>query len=52
MPKLYAIGGVTVDLVGSPYKPLKLHDSNPGTIKLSFGGVARNIAENAVRCDT
>ena len=33
MPKLYAIGGVTVDLVGSPYKPLKLHDSNPGTIK-------------------
>ena len=52
MPKLYAIGGVTVDLVGCPYKPLKLHDSNPGTIKLSFGGVARNIAENAVRCDT
>lgn len=50
MPKLFAIGGATVDLVGRPYKPLKYQDSNPGSVKLSFGGVARNIAENAVRC--
>ena len=52
MPKLFAIGGATVDLVGCPYKPLKYQDSNPGQIKLSFGGVARNIAENASRTNT
>lgn len=52
MPKLFAIGGATVDLVGCPYKPLKYQDSNPGQIKLSFGGVARNIAENASRANT
>ncbi len=52
MRKLYAMGGATVDLVGRPYKPLKYQDSNPGSVKLSFGGVARNIAENAVRCNT
>lgn len=52
MPKLFAIGGATVDLVGRPFNPLKYHDSNPGNVKLSFGGVARNIAENASRCGT
>lgn len=52
MPKLFAIGGATVDLVGSPKKPLIYQDSNPGSVKLSYGGVARNIAENAVRCNT
>lgn len=52
MPKLFAIGGATVDLIGRPFKPLKYQDSNPGNVKLSFGGVARNIAENASRCGT
>ena len=52
MPKLYAIGGATIDLIGCPYNSLRFHDSNPGSLKLSFGGVARNIAENAVRCQT
>jgi len=52
MPKLFAIGGATVDLVGCPYKPLKYQDSNPGSIKLSYGGVARNIAENAIRTNS
>lgn len=52
MPKLFAIGGATVDLIGLPYNPLKFQDSNPGSLKLSFGGVARNIAENAIRCHT
>lgn len=50
MSKLFAMGGATVDLVGRPYKTLIYQDSNPGSVKLSFGGVARNIAENAVRC--
>lgn len=52
MSKLFAIGGATVDLVGCPYKSLKNQDSNPGSVKLSFGGVARNIAENASRTNT
>lgn len=52
MPKLFAIGGATVDLIGRPFKSLKYQDSNPGNVKLSFGGVARNIAENASRCGT
>ena len=49
MAKLYCIGGTTIDLVGRPYQKLNLYDSNPGQVKLSLGGVARNIAENAVK---
>lgn len=52
MAKLYCIGGTTIDLVGRPYQKLNLYDSNPGQVKLSLGGVARNIAENAVKLDT
>lgn len=52
MAKLYCIGGTTIDLVGRPYQKLNLYDSNPGKVKLSLGGVARNIAENAVKLDT
>ena len=35
--------------MGRPYQKLNLYDSNPGQVKLSLGGVARNIAENAVK---
>jgi len=52
MAKLYCIGGTTIDLVGRPYQKLNLYDSNPGQVKLSLGGVARNIAENAVKMNT
>jgi pseudouridine kinase len=52
MAKLYCIGGTTIDLVGRPYQKLNLYDSNPGQVKLSLGGVARNIAENAVKMDS
>lgn len=51
MTKVYVIGGATVDLFGIPFHPLKEKDSNPGKLQISFGGVARNIAENLVRMD-
>ncbi len=46
--KKYAvvIGAANIDIGGTPYKPLIQGDSNPGVIKISYGGVARNIAHN------
>lgn len=40
------IGAANTDIGGTPYKPLIPGDSNPGVIKMSFGGVGRNIAHN------
>lgn len=40
------IGGSNMDIVGSPKYKLIKNDSNIGTVKLSSGGVGRNIAEN------
>lgn len=40
------IGGANVDIVGRPTYELIASDSNPGTVKISAGGVARNIASN------
>lgn len=43
------VGGVNVDIVGFPSSKLVQMDSNPGRVKISFGGVGRNIAENLVK---
>jgi pseudouridine kinase len=43
------IGGSNIDIGGAPINTLIKHDSNPGFITFSVGGVARNVAENAVR---
>lgn len=40
------IGAANIDIGGTPYKPLIPGDSNPGVIKMSYGGVGRNIAHN------
>ena len=40
------IGAANIDIGGTPYRPLIPEDSNPGVIKMSYGGVARNIAHN------
>ena len=40
------IGGANVDIQGFPNENLTLKDSNPGKVKISLGGVGRNIAEN------
>ena len=40
------VGGVNMDIGGKSYAPLVASDSNPGKVKLSLGGVGRNIAHN------
>ena len=40
------VGGVNVDIGGKSFAPLISADSNPGTVKISLGGVGRNIAHN------
>lgn len=46
---VFVIGGVNMDIIGEPFEPLIAADSNPGRVRMSFGGVGRNIAENLVR---
>lgn len=47
--KIAIVGGINIDIEGVPFKTIKYHDSNPGKIRLSYGGVGRNIAENLAR---
>lgn len=42
------IGGSNIDITGFPNDTLIPQDSNPGHVKISLGGVGRNIAENLV----
>lgn len=42
------LGGSNMDIIGFPYKELVPQDSNPGQVKVTLGGVGRNIAENLV----
>ncbi|MDH4108636.1 MAG: PfkB family carbohydrate kinase [Gammaproteobacteria bacterium] len=48
-PFAAVIGGANVDIHGSPARALRMRDSNPGTVRSSPGGVARNVAENLAR---
>jgi pseudouridine kinase len=43
------IGGAGIDIVGSVRGELRPGTSLPGQIRSSFGGVARNVAENLAR---
>ena len=45
-PYVTVVGGVNVDIGGQPIQPLVAQDSNPGTVRMSLGGVGRNIAHN------
>lgn len=47
--KVVVIGGAVLDVFLFPHKKMILHDSNPGYMLKSFGGVGRNIAENLAR---
>jgi len=42
------LGGSNIDISGFPNQRLVLQDSNPGKVKISLGGVGRNIADNLV----
>ena len=49
MAEITIVGGINIDIEGCPFQTLKSEDSNPGRISLAYGGVGRNIAENAAR---
>lgn len=53
-PAHYAavIGAVNVDIGGQPFAPLIAADSNPGTVRVSLGGVGHNIARNLAHLGT
>ena len=40
------VGGVNMDIGGCSNAPLVAEDSNPGRVRMSLGGVGRNIAHN------
>ena len=44
-----AIGGANIDIHGKSHQSLRHSDSNPGSVHMSAGGVARNVAENLAR---
>lgn len=43
------VGGANTDIAGFTERPLVERDSNPGHVRVSAGGVGRNIAENLAR---
>ena len=45
-PYAVVIGGVNMDIGGVSGQPLRSADSNPGKVRMSLGGVGRNIAHN------
>lgn len=47
--RIAVIGGANVDIGGFPAGALAEGDSTPGRVRISSGGVGRNIAENAAR---
>lgn len=47
--KIAVVGGANMDIGGFPHRALVAGDSNPGRVRMSAGGVGRNIAENLVR---
>jgi pseudouridine kinase len=45
------IGAAGIDIKARPLGPLRMKRSNLGVVRHSFGGVARNIAENLARLE-
>ena len=45
-PYAVVVGGVNMDIGGVSCVPLVRADSNPGVVRVSLGGVGRNIAHN------
>ena len=48
-PFVTVVGGANIDIHGKSQQALLAEDSNPGSVHLSAGGVARNVAENLAR---
>ncbi|MBQ7487448.1 MAG: carbohydrate kinase family protein [Clostridia bacterium] len=49
MSYIAGIGGANMDIHGQCRTELIMHDSNPGKLSMSMGGVCRNICENLAR---
>ena len=49
MKKILVIGASSMDVVAQSSDAIKYGDSNPGSVALTPGGVARNIAVNLHR---
>ena len=47
--RIAVVGGANMDIGGFPSIALVAGDSNPGKVRMTAGGVGRNIAENMVR---
>ncbi|MEN4011193.1 MAG: carbohydrate kinase family protein [Bellilinea sp.] len=47
--RVVVIGASSLDVVGQPIAALDAGTSNPARVRTSFGGVARNVAENLAR---
>lgn len=48
-PQVVVIGAASIDIKGRPLARAVPATSNPGDIRVSIGGVARNVAENLAR---
>ncbi|BBF43417.1 hypothetical sugar kinase in cluster with indigoidine synthase indA, PfkB family of kinases [Lachnospiraceae bacterium KM106-2] len=48
-PYILVLGVSVYDIFGFSDNAFRCHDSNPGRVRVSFGGVCRNIAENMAR---
>lgn len=48
-PYIVGVGAANADIHGRSRAAVNLMDSNPGTMRVSVGGVTRNILENAAR---
>lgn len=46
--RICVIGGANVDITAASASAFQLGDSNPGNVRVSWGGVGRNIAHNLV----
>ena len=48
-PYVVGVGGANMDIHGRPKNAIVMHDSNPGHMNSSAGGVTRNVCENLAR---
>ena len=48
-PYVVGVGGANMDIHGRPKRAIVMHDSNPGHMNSSAGGVTRNVCENLAR---
>ena len=48
-PYILVLGASIIDIFGFSKTKYRSYNSTPGQVKMSFGGVCRNIAENMAR---